>query len=386
MSSDADDDVAVGGRGDNGWDEMQAAAQFFLDTTTMYYSICTPTLLPSSGSNKRMVDHRTLPRGKRTKYDHARALHCILQDYLGPSPIFNDKQFKVMFRVSRPRVQQMLEDFGNSSIEFYQTNETGQGIRGSSLEAKLLLPLKTLAYGVPPHTFRDYFQMSKTQARTACYQFDVAMERLYQREYFCLPTKEDVKNIVKLHKHQHQVDGLFGSIDCMHTVWKNCPKAWQGSFKGQKGVPTIVLEALCDHHMWFWHGAYGYAGTLNDLNIWDMSPLLDSFVVGTFADIEKEAVPYSIGTAEFDKLFILTDGAYPRLSRFAKPIKHPMSYDEKKYSAWQEACRKDIERAFGILQQKFQFVARPIYLIELKLIGLVSIPVCYYTTCVWLTG
>ena len=31
---------------------------------------------------------------------------------------------------------------------------------GPSTEARLLLPLKVLSYGVPPHAFIDYFQMS----------------------------------------------------------------------------------------------------------------------------------------------------------------------------------------------------------------------------------
>jgi hypothetical protein len=37
------------------------------------------------------------------------------------------------------------------------------GCRKSSLAASLLPPLKTLAYGVPPHTFMDYFRMSDAQ-------------------------------------------------------------------------------------------------------------------------------------------------------------------------------------------------------------------------------
>jgi hypothetical protein len=36
-----------------------------------------------------------------------------------------------------------------------------------SFEAQLLLPIKTLAYSVPPHTFMDYFQMSKVMQDTA---------------------------------------------------------------------------------------------------------------------------------------------------------------------------------------------------------------------------
>ena len=39
------------------------------------------------------------------------------------------------------------------------------------------------------------------------------------------------------------------------------------------------------------------------------------------------------------------------------------------FTAWQEACRKDIERAFGVFQSKFQIIARPIHLIKLTRIA-----------------
>jgi hypothetical protein len=52
-----------------------------------------------------------------------------------------------------------MEDVMASNIKFFKL--TGMdGHRKSSLAARLLLPLKTLAYRVPHHTFIDYFQMS----------------------------------------------------------------------------------------------------------------------------------------------------------------------------------------------------------------------------------
>ncbi len=68
-------------------------------------------------------------------------------------------------------------------------------------------------------------------------------------------------------------------LDCMHTGWKNCPKGWQASIKSGKesGGPTVVLEALSDYHLWFWYASFGYADSLSDLNILNLSPLLESF-------------------------------------------------------------------------------------------------------------
>lgn len=316
-----------------------------------------------------VLEHRHYPRSKRLKFRYSEATHCINRDYLGPVPLFPDKQFDEMFRISRSRFQRLLEDVGNSGLRFYTKTTDAAGREGASIEARLLLPLKTLAYGVAPKTFRDYFQMSKTQARECCNNFDATIKLLYEKEYLRVPTKADLKSITKLHKAVHGVDGLFGSLDCMHTVWKNCPMAWQGSFQGKEGKPTIVLEALSDYHMWFWHAAYGFAGTLNDLTILSFSSLLEQLLDGSFGDLEDELVPYKISAEEFMKLFILVDGIYPQYSRFVKGFKQPVTVREKKFSEWQEACRKDIERAFGVLQGKFQCMARPFHQMVLPLVG-----------------
>ena len=47
------------------------------------------------------IDHRLLPRNKRTKYDHERALYCIMSDYLSLVSCFDGREFQQMFRLSR---------------------------------------------------------------------------------------------------------------------------------------------------------------------------------------------------------------------------------------------------------------------------------------------
>jgi hypothetical protein len=69
-----------------------------------------------------------------------------------------------------------------------------------------------------------------------------------------------------------------GSLDCTHIFWKNCPKAWRGSYKGKEDKPSIVFEAIANYHQWFWHASYGYAGTLNDINILSLSPFHESLM------------------------------------------------------------------------------------------------------------
>jgi hypothetical protein len=315
------------------------------------------------------LDHRNLPRAERKVYRHALCEEFLQVNYLSPTPLFDGKEFDTMFRISRARFERIRQDVGNRNIAFYTQITDRMGKVGASMEARLLLALKTMAYGVPSHMLRDSFQMSKTLARKCCIEFDRAIIYIYTEEYLRVPTQHDVNRIEQLHRMVHGISGMFGSLDCMHTYWKNCPYGWQGSYKGKEKRPSIVLEAICDYHLWFWHGAYGYAGTMNDLSILSMSPFLGKLVDGSFGKLEENVVPYKIGNDNFTKMFILVDGIYPPYSRFVQGIKEPILEEDRVYSKWQESCRKDIERAFGVLKGKWQCLARPMHQISLELIG-----------------
>ena len=55
----------------------------------------------------------------------------------------------------------------------------------------------------------------------------------------------------------------------------------------------------------------------------------------------------------------LGDGIYPRLATFVQAFAKPSTEIDKNFSSWQEAARKDIERAFGVLQARWAILARP---------------------------
>ena len=103
-------------------------------------------------------------------------------------------------------------------------------------------------------------------------------------------------------------------------------------------------------------------GSLNDLNILNLSPFLELLVDGSFAELEIASgkTPYKVNGEIFPRFFVLVDGIDPPYSRFVKGLKLPLTDVEKRYTAWQESARKDIERAFGVLQARFQVMRRPL--------------------------
>ena len=171
--------------------------------------------------------------------------------------------------------------------------------------------------------------------------------------YLRNPTPQDAKNIAEMHDTEHGMPGMLGYLDVMKVPWGKCPTAWKGQYEGKEGIPTFGLEAVADYNLWLWHDAFGFPGAINDINIWERSPLFESFQDGSFAKLDFE---YYINGELFDELFVLVDGIYPQLSRFLQAIPVPITKIDRNFSGWQEAKRKDVERAFGVLKKKFHFL------------------------------
>lgn len=298
-------------------------------------------------------------RRRRSRYQHGRAKRAIQDDYFSPTPIFDDKQFEMIFRITKTMVQRIIQICARSDPFFTEIQDVS-GQYGIAPEAKILIALKQVAYGCSPNAFRDYFQMSEGTARQSLLKVsriissDEELTSVFSRRM----TRSDARRVSLMHEAQHGVQGMLGSLDCMHVCWKNCPVAWQGSQMGKSGKPSIVLEAFADYNLWFWHHSFGWPGSLNDINIWNRSCLLKSFLDGSFAsDVDFE---FEVGTKVFNRLWLLVDGIYPELSRFAKTIQEPAGRKASRYAVWQEAARKDIERAFGVLQRKFHVLVKKI--------------------------
>jgi hypothetical protein len=150
---------------------------------------------------------------------------------------------------------------------------------------------------------------------------------------------------------RHGFSEMLGSIDCMHWKWKNCPTAWQGMYCGHVKEPTVILEAVASHDLWIWHAFFSLPGSNNDINVLHRSHLFDRLVQG-----EAPKVNHILNGHNDNMGYYLADGIYPNWSTFVKTIKAPTSLKAKHFATAQEAQKKDVERAFGVLQARFQIV------------------------------
>jgi hypothetical protein len=320
------------------------------------------------------------PRRERRVFD-SRAAHDHIRSNLLDENALYSRDFEDFFRLSRSRVERMLQDFGNSGLPFYRSFRVDMcGREGASLEAKILLPLTAIAHGTAPHLLCMNYQVSQEAMARKMYRvFIETIQEVYGDEYMRTPTATDLKAICALHRRVHGVSGMLGSLDCMLTKWKNCPMEWQGVFKGrEKSMSTIVMEGVCDYYLWFWHVCYGNPGSMNDSNVLDTSPLLEMLLNRSYVKVEQQAgvVPFYIRGDDqpFHKTFLLVDGAYPKYCRFVRTINPPITQEEKNFSKWQEGARKDIERAFGVLQCRFKAMCTPI--LSWSMFGATNLTAC----------
>jgi Plant transposon protein len=287
------------------------------------------------------VDESGAPVPKRRRiasnFNWDRARQCVHEDFMSPIPRFNDRQFERTFRVTRTIVEELSLVLGNADPFFRETYDVAKRTPGICPYAKILFALQMLAFGVSPSALLHYYQMGETTARLGFKKLCKIMAHspALRARYFRKMTRSDAMKVSDLHHRVHGVQGMVGSLDCMHVVWKNCPIVWQGSYSGKEKVPTLVLEAMADHNLFFWHAAFGWPGTQNDISIWDASALHQDFMSGAwgeFVDFE-----FNIGEFRSSKLYILVDGIYPPLSRFVKSHLQPIGRQQRAYNAWQEA-------------------------------------------------
>ncbi|XP_074373481.1 uncharacterized protein LOC141713809 [Apium graveolens] len=140
--------------------------------------------------------------------------------------------------------------------------------------------MRMLAYDISADAVDDYVRIGESTAVEALKKFVFNIITLFEGEYLRKPNSNDVQRLLQM-SEARGFPGMMGSIDCMHWQWKNCPKAWKRMFmSGHKGVAIIILEAVASSDLWICHAFFGVAGSNNDINILDRSPIFDEVLQG----------------------------------------------------------------------------------------------------------
>ena len=116
----------------------------------------------------------------------------------------------------------------------------------------------------------------------------------------------------------------------------------------------MIQEAVADHRLWIWHAYFGVVGSNNDINFLNSSTLFADQCRGRGLAIE-----FTANGRRHHMGYYLADGIYPRWPVFFKMISCPIGERRVLFAAKQESARKDVERAFGVLQSRWAIVKGP---------------------------
>ncbi|XP_058449338.1 uncharacterized protein LOC131429296 [Malaya genurostris] len=276
----------------------------------------------------------------------------IMDDYFGDQPVYNEKMFLRRFRMPKEMFLRVVEALEGKN-DYFRQKVDAVGKPGLTAIQKCFAAVRMLAYGIAADSLDEYTRMGDSTAMQSLKQFCQTIISVFGDYYLRLPNKNDIERLIT-ENGKRGFPGMVGSIDCWHWDWQACPVAYKGQFSGKEGKATVVLEAIASYDTHIWHSFFGSPGSLNDINVLDRSPILNNIInEGVFN------IKYELNGKMREQAYLLADGIYPDWSIFVKTISHPKTVKEKLFCKLQETCRKDIERAFGIIQKCWHILANP---------------------------
>ncbi|XP_066365410.1 protein ALP1-like [Miscanthus floridulus] len=302
--------------------------------------------------------HRVIYRDREGGHDR------MFQDYLADNPTYGPDIFRRRYMMSRElflRIMNAVE----AHDDYFVQKRNAANVLGLSCFQKVTVAMRMLTYGVPADATDEYVRIGESTALESLRRFVAAVVDIFEDEYLRYPNEKDTACLLAMGERKG-FPGMLGCIDCMHWAWKNCPYDKQGQYKGHVDKPTIILEAVALDDLWIWHAFFGMPGSHNDINVLHRSPLFANLAEGTAPQVN-----YTVNGHDYTMGYYLADGIYPSWATLVKSITLPMENKRQYFAKAQEAARKAVERAFGVLQSRFTIVRGPARIWDIETLALI---------------
>ncbi|KAJ9547406.1 hypothetical protein OSB04_019949 [Centaurea solstitialis] len=238
------------------------------------------------------------PRARRIYRDRQREIGevCLMEDNFVDNPTYDDVIFRRRFQMRRHLFHRIVDAVTANDV-YFQRRPDATGRQSLSPLQKCTGAMMVLAYGTSVDAIDEYLRMSGSTTKEALMNFVNGVISCFGDEYLRKPTKDDLARLLYI-RDQH-----------------------------------------------------GFPGSLNNINVLHRSPIFDDILAG-----RAPKVTYIVNGHKNGRAYYLTDGIYPAWAAFVKSI---ISKKHKLFAEHQEGVRKDVERAFGVLQARFAFLRHP---------------------------
>ncbi|CAJ2672776.1 unnamed protein product [Trifolium pratense] len=268
------------------------------------------------------------PRRQRMNIERNReeGHNRLFNDYFSEAPVYTYEQFRRRYRMHKHVFLHIVEALGQHD-EYFRMTVDATGRSSLSPLQKCTAVIRMLAYGGSADSVDDYLRIGETTTLKCVDKFTRGVISIFGAQYLRRPTTEDVERLLQMGEARG-FPGMLGSIDCMHWEWKNC---------------LVALK-----------GQYVRAGSNNDINVLNQSHVFNDVLQGQALEVN-----FTVNHTEYNMGYYLSDGIYPEWATFVKSIPMPQGDKRKLFAQHQEGARKDIERAFGVLQSRFAIIRNP---------------------------
>ena len=169
------------------------------------------------------------PRREYVFRDREHHHDLLYRDYFSERPTFGAVKFRRCFKMRRDLFVRIMDGVSSYGPWFLQKRNALGRLDVSTLQ-KCVAAMRMLAYGVAADAYDDYFRLGESTVSECMKMFVITVWGCFEGTYLRQPMREDLLHQMEINKGRG-FPGMFGSLDCMHWTWKNCPIAWQGQFQ-----------------------------------------------------------------------------------------------------------------------------------------------------------
>lgn len=254
----------------------------------------------------------------------------IFQDHMNPMENYNEEQFRARFRFSKEAVRDVI--LPALFADLARPTTRNQALTPIQ---QLCTALRFYACGSYMRILGDTMGLHSTTVSKVVRNVSISIIHRLKDAYVKIPNNQnELLEISNDFRERCNFPGVIGAIDCTHIrIIK--PSRDPATFVNRKGYYSFNCQMICDSKLRFWNVVARWPGSTHD------SRVLDNSVVG-----------HQLETGQLRGL-ILGDPGYACLPHLMTPIMHPANPREVRYNVSQRSARNVIERAFGLLKQRF---------------------------------
>jgi hypothetical protein len=185
-------------------------------------------------------------------------------------------------------------------------------------------------------------------------------EETYYDKWIKMPTNEEELRDIESVFSRVGLPGCVSSMDGVHIEWGRAPSCDSWLYIGIEGKPTLAFNVHCTHNLRIIYISPPHYGSRNDKTIVRDDVFVQRLRTDPlFLNMEFTLMDSDGNTTTVKGAYSLCDGGYHQWRETICGFKTWLDRTEKLFGQQCESVRKDIERVFGILKQRFRVLRVP---------------------------